>query len=116
MVHPTLVKLNDIYNKHKEQFTGSFHTVLWHIIIGESKKGGGAAFTPIPPISPAGFSIGIANKVGGYTPTLANFVSTSYDECTDICTALNDEVFGLTEEQADMIVSKSMLNALEDKS
>ncbi len=67
-------KLNEIFDKFKDKFSGAFHTVLWEIMINENRKGKEAAF--VSNYENGGLRLGIADKdISGYTPTPVMFVS-----------------------------------------
>lgn len=101
-------KVNELYEKYKSKFPNSFfHSLLWALLVNKTRKLTDAAFTPI--IDNGFTRLGIADKgMKGYTPTMVVFETHNYDEAQKICTEMNADVFGLTEDQADDIVFSTM--------
>ncbi len=98
-----------VFQKHKDNFDGSFHTTLWEILFNGardvSKKE--SAFTPI--IDNGFTRLGIADKdKRGYTPTPAVFKTHNYKEAQEICNDLNNDIFSLDDKEASLIVLSSI--------
>lgn len=103
-------KVDELYEKYKSKFPNSFfHSLLWALLVNKTRKLTDAAFTPI--IKSGYTLLGIADKgIKGYTPTMVVFETHNYDEAQQICTEMNADVFGITEEQADDIVFSTLKN------
>lgn len=105
-------KVGRIYDKHKNKIEGSFHDVLWQILVNGVRKANlESAFTHLYP-SNNGCEVGIADKGRkGYTPTSIFFkADVPVKERVAIVDDLNREVFGLEPDQALMIVIDTMRN------
>lgn len=97
-------KVDFLFKKYKDKFTNGFlHSLLWALLVNKTRKLTDAAFTPV---IQSGYTIlGIADKgMKGYTPTMVVFKTHNYDEAQQICTEMNADAFGITEDQADDIV------------
>lgn len=101
-------KTSFLYDKYKEHFPQSFlHNLFWKLLVDKTRKLTDAAFTPV--IKSGYMEIGIADKgEKGYSPTMVIFETHKYDEAQRICTRLNQDVFGITEDQSDEIVFSTM--------
>ncbi len=105
----SLKKLNSLYERFKNDFEGSFHNVLWQIMINENRKGdeGNCAFTPA--IKNGETLLGIADRgMSGYCSTGAGFKTHNHNKAQEICDVLNKEVFGVDSKQAAEIVLTTM--------
>ena len=93
----TTDRLNDIYSAHKDNCEGSFHNFLWQVMINQSLGDADAAL--FRRFAEPGIAIALGD--GGYIP--ANF-----DAPNDVIAALNRDIFGLTPEEADRVLMRSM--------
>lgn len=101
-------KVNYLFHKYKNKFPNSFfHTLLWNLFVEKTRKLNDAAFTVV--IENGYTILVIADKgIKGYTPTTAVFETNNYDEASDICDELNQDVFGLDEKEAFKIIATTM--------
>lgn len=90
--------LNKIYEAHKDNCPGSFHSALWQIMMNKSCSG---AFTYITTEQ----QVAVAQENGGYIPAL--FDIPDKEKRKSILADLNRKVFGLTSEGADRIIATS---------
>lgn len=101
-------KVNVLFEKYKDKFPNSFlHTTLWNLFVKKTRPLTDAAFTPI--IQDGHTIVGIADRgIKGYTPTMLVFETHNYDEASDICDELNQDVFGVDQKEAFKIIANSM--------
>lgn len=101
-------KVNLLYDKYSKYFPKSFlHNMFWKLLVDKTRKLTNAAFTPV--IKKDYIELGISDKEqSGYSPTGIIFEKRNYDEAQQICTEMNADVFGITEEQADEIVFSAL--------
>ncbi len=100
--------LNKLFDKYKDRFDGSFHNVLWQIMINGKRKDTESCF--VSNYTNRGLDLGIADKnESGYTFAGCCFkYNVTYDEAELILADLNKEVFELTEDQAFKISLSSL--------
>lgn len=96
-------KLNKVYEQHKYDCKGMLHNALWQIMVNESLKRTPAAFVLFEPDR----DVAIALDDGGYIP--ANFSIVAKDPEL-ILKSLNEQVFGLSPDDANKIISMSLVN------
>ena len=101
-------KVQALFNKYQSKFPNSFlHTLLWKLLVDETRKMTDAAFTPI--IKDGYMEIGIADKgEKGYSPTGVLFETHNYDEAKSICEELNQDIFNIDDKTAYDIILSSM--------
>jgi hypothetical protein len=107
MGNEKLDKLNEVYDKYKDEFTGQFHSVLWKIMVGGKNRTWVEAFHCV--YREGGLELVLAlPDDGGYIPTMTWFVNKYRDHAMDLCYKLNEEVFGYSRQEANTIMLQSM--------
>jgi hypothetical protein len=97
-------KLYKIYGKY---FNGSFHSVLWELIVNCTHAGKLICFHTAIKSKYYVLGLIIANKYG-YIPLMATFKTQDYYKAKDITDKLNEHVFNYSEEFCSDIVMSSM--------
>lgn len=84
-------KVDRIYKEYGDRFEGSFHTVLWGMIVNVELFDARAAFH----VSVENhFMLVIALAAGGYVSTPAYFKARDYHEACQVAQLLSCDVFG----------------------
>lgn len=91
-------KLNDIFDKHKNQCDGMFHNCLWQIMVNNSLGNSEAAFIRLATRD----DICIALGEGGFIPAMFG------TESDAVLTDLNEQVFGLLPDGVDNVICRSL--------
>lgn len=99
------------YQMHFEQnCSPSFGNLLWQLIINEVMDNKIICFHPA--MTKSGWQIGIVhNNESGYQPTHVHFADVTardYDRMIDICTEMNLDIFGLSDDVQFKMTCRSM--------
>lgn len=110
-----LARLNVVYDKYKDDFEGSFHNMLWQVMVNGVRDETRSAFVVADaenmvrngkPVAAWEFGIADAGRKG-YTPGSCWYVG-DYDKASRVAEELNKEVFGLEPEEGWMIAASTM--------
>lgn len=112
----TIEKLNEAYDKLKDNFSSFFHTCLWRVCVDNITNGKVACFVSNWTEHGLRLGIAIANEYG-YIPCPCYFKEgTKHDRGQEVLEELNRIIFGLNDEAAMLIVTSSMRKpSIEDE-
>lgn len=102
--------VNQTYKNFKDSFAfdpekGGLHNFLWEILVKQKFADQTVALTVVVM---DGNELAVASEKGGYFKTGLRFVNPDYNAATPILNDLNQIVFGLSKDEADQIIMKSM--------
>lgn len=104
----TIDELRELYEKYKGYFDGSFHNLLWQLMINEVHADRERALTAV--IDKRGYQLGLVLEgMKGYIPTLTWFKpGMKWEECSKIADELSEKIFEIDYEKQNIIVLRSM--------
>lgn len=106
-------QLSELRKKHLNDFKmgevqyRSFHDLLWQIRVNGAHENEEITFT-VDVMGQFGNQLIIATDKGGYYNTGVYFVNENSNDCEKIAESISLEFFGITEEEHNHRISKSM--------